>query len=151
MLCVWPAWFRWQKGHGNSSLLSEYEEEPHDLLGPVHQQLVMHCLDELMLCEPNLSQFQSKLEDQLSQWLLFECKFTKKPPQLTRERELSDWVLQSWVLDLLSSVVIPEYYVPILHPVKYPNPHTVVTSHILYFMDYSLAIIGEWWTESPSL
>ena len=78
---------------GTPCFFQNIEEGLCDLLGPVHQRLVMHCLNELVLHEPNFSQFQSKLEDQLSQWLLFECKFMKKPPQLTRERELSDWVL----------------------------------------------------------
>lgn len=71
------------------------EKTPRDLLGPVHQRLVMHCLNELMPGQDKskLSQFRSELEAQLSQWLLFECKFTKRSPRLGGERELPDQAL----------------------------------------------------------
>ncbi|EYE98763.1 ARM repeat-containing protein [Aspergillus ruber CBS 135680] len=75
--------------------LKNIEESPRDLLGPVHQRLVMHCLNELAPREgkSRLCQLRSVLEDQLSQWLLFECKFTRKPPRLAGESELPDQVL----------------------------------------------------------
>ncbi len=47
------------------------EAEPLDLLGPTHQRLVMHCLSEVSMEMPR----RRSLEEKLSQWLLFECKF----------------------------------------------------------------------------
>lgn len=60
------------------------EEEPRDLLGPTHQWLIMHCLNEVVPRQgsQSFSQFQSELEGQLSLWLLFECKFLGQPPWL---------------------------------------------------------------------
>ncbi|KAK4107017.1 hypothetical protein N656DRAFT_772883 [Canariomyces notabilis] len=53
------------------------EEEPRDLLGPTHQRLVMHCLSEVERKESAFTKLRAKLENQLEQWLLFECDFTK--------------------------------------------------------------------------
>ncbi|KAI1477675.1 armadillo-type protein [Daldinia eschscholtzii] len=49
------------------------EQEPCDLLGSVHQRLVMHCLSE-MGTSTNL-QCRPALEEKLTQWALFECNF----------------------------------------------------------------------------
>lgn len=54
----------------------EIEKEPRDLLGPTHQRLVMHCLSEVERKESNFMELRAKLENQLEQWLLFECYFT---------------------------------------------------------------------------
>jgi NACHT/LRR/PYD domain-containing protein 3 len=50
------------------------EEGPRDLLGPTHQRLLMHCLSE---AQPAMA-CRERLEQKLLQWLLFECKFTKR-------------------------------------------------------------------------
>ncbi|KAI0547813.1 armadillo-type protein [Xylaria curta] len=51
------------------------EEEPHDLLGPVHQKLVAHCLSEVSTKMP----LRKCLEEQLSQWVVFECNRNYEP------------------------------------------------------------------------
>lgn len=55
------------------------EAEPRDWLGPTHQRLVMHCLNEVSSQSQAMgfAQIRKTLERQLSQWLLFECEFTK--------------------------------------------------------------------------
>jgi HEAT repeat protein len=55
------------------------EDEPRDLLGPVHQRLVMHCLSEVTLSQetPKFNQLREDLEGQLKQWLLFECRINR--------------------------------------------------------------------------
>ncbi|KAI0869823.1 ARM repeat-containing protein [Hypoxylon argillaceum] len=65
------------------------EDEPRDLLGRTHQLLVMHCLSEV---SKEIS-FRKSLEDQLSQWLLFECKFTETS-DLAREIEFPVEILK---------------------------------------------------------
>ncbi|KAI1820273.1 ARM repeat-containing protein [Xylaria intraflava] len=46
------------------------EEEPRDILGSKHQHLVIHCLREVTTDFP----LRMNLEDQLVQWILFECQ-----------------------------------------------------------------------------
>ena len=50
------------------------EDTPHDLLGPVHQRLTMHCLSEVASSNEALMSIalREKLETQLSRWALFE-------------------------------------------------------------------------------
>ncbi|KAJ5771963.1 hypothetical protein N7520_002492 [Penicillium odoratum] len=45
--------------------------KPLDLLGPVHQRLLMHCLNE---AQSESFSLRSKLEGHLSTWLVFQCK-----------------------------------------------------------------------------
>ena len=54
------------------------EEEPRDLLGPVHQRLIMHCLNEVALPQdtPGFDRLRKGLEERLAQWMMFECGFT---------------------------------------------------------------------------
>ena len=61
-------------------LFSAIEREPRDVLGPAHQRLVMQCLSEVVPSkEPSFfTSIRESLEDQLSQWLLFECKFMER-------------------------------------------------------------------------
>ncbi|KAK3953985.1 peptidase C14, partial [Pseudoneurospora amorphoporcata] len=73
------------------------EDEPHDLLGPTHQRLVMHCLSEVST-EMSL---RKRLEDKLKEWLLFEYKFTGKT-RLAREVEYPE----SALLDTMQEVGI---------------------------------------------
>ncbi|KAJ5170847.1 uncharacterized protein N7500_003630 [Penicillium coprophilum] len=47
------------------------DQEPLDLLGIAHQRLVMHCLSE---ARSESFSLRGKLEDHLSQWLVFQCK-----------------------------------------------------------------------------
>ncbi|KAI5923916.1 nacht nucleoside triphosphatase [Camillea tinctor] len=63
------------------------EKEPLDLLGPAHQRLVMHCLNEVdssnkLLIEPSLV-------EKLSQWLLFQCDL-RASSALSKESEFPD-------------------------------------------------------------
>ncbi|KAH8748415.1 hypothetical protein F5883DRAFT_239074 [Diaporthe sp. PMI_573] len=64
------------------------EDEPRDLLGPVHQRLVMHCLSELSTEMP----FRESLEKKLKEWLLFECEFTEHA-RLASEAEFPEQAL----------------------------------------------------------
>ncbi|KAL8303425.1 hypothetical protein RB600_007056 [Gaeumannomyces tritici] len=68
------------------------EDEPRDLLGPVHQRLVMHCLSEVPSEETEFKQLRERLEDQLKQWLLFECRFSEHS-QLAAEMEFPEKIL----------------------------------------------------------
>ncbi|KAI9037202.1 uncharacterized protein KD926_000776 [Aspergillus affinis] len=71
------------------------EEEPRDLIGPMHQRLIMHCLSEVMLEEVSIfTPLRTKLEVQLSQWLLFECKF-RGGSHLANEKELPEQALKT--------------------------------------------------------
>ncbi|KAH6650540.1 hypothetical protein F5144DRAFT_617386 [Chaetomium tenue] len=65
------------------------EEQPRDLLGPVHQRLVMHCLSETSPGMP----LRSRLEEGLKVWLLFECKNSINEAQLARQVEFPGRVL----------------------------------------------------------
>lgn len=62
------------KGLGHE-LLTEVEQEPLDLLGPSHQRLVMHCLREMPALEKQTMNTRRRLEQDLSQWVLFETQF----------------------------------------------------------------------------
>ena len=72
------------------------EEEPRDLLGPTHERLVMHYLSEVVPSKEvsTFTLLRTKLEDQLSQWLLFECEF-KKESRLAGEIELPQQALDN--------------------------------------------------------
>ncbi|KAK8058996.1 hypothetical protein PG994_009444 [Apiospora phragmitis] len=72
----------------------EIEEEPRDLLGSVHQRLVMHCLSEVPSCNASaFSSMREKREDRLSKWVLFECALAKES-QFVCEMELSELTLK---------------------------------------------------------
>lgn len=66
------------------------EREPIDLLGPTHQRLIMHCVAELV--QPNSTGLRTSLENQLSQWLEFECE-VRGTSRFATETELSERVL----------------------------------------------------------
>ncbi|EXK77341.1 hypothetical protein FOQG_17945 [Fusarium oxysporum f. sp. raphani 54005] len=86
--------------HGAGEQLCRFfdtiEKEPRDLLGPTHQRLLMHCLSEVVPSKemPAFTPLRTKLEDQLSQWLLFECNFTGTS-RLAGEMELPEQVLDN--------------------------------------------------------
>jgi hypothetical protein len=62
--------------------LDVIEDEPRDLLGPLHQRLVIHCLAEVANSSlsnspvTNITLWQKVLEDHLIEWLIFEIENT---------------------------------------------------------------------------
>jgi HEAT repeat protein len=78
------------------------EHEPRDILGPMHQRLVIHCLAEIpeqstrrqhML---DFAPLQSVLEKHLFKWLIFDCMCRRSGQMnntLLREAELSSKVM----------------------------------------------------------
>lgn len=72
------------------------EDQPRDLLGPVHQRLVMHCLSEVGPSDgiESFAHLRRRLEEHLSQWLEFECKFRGRS-NLVREIEFPESSLNS--------------------------------------------------------
>ncbi|KAG9249640.1 uncharacterized protein F5Z01DRAFT_668654 [Emericellopsis atlantica] len=68
-------------------------KEPVDLLGLTHQRLVIHCLSEVQaLPQSSFTPVRTRLEDDLVEWLLFECK-CRNESSLAREMELPPLVL----------------------------------------------------------
>jgi hypothetical protein len=63
-----------EEGNETLHFFQRIEDEPRDLLGPVHQRLVMHCLSEIAPSQQTLefSGLQEHLEGQLKQWLFVE-------------------------------------------------------------------------------
>ncbi|KAI0476685.1 peptidase C14 [Xylaria cf. heliscus] len=57
------------------------EQEPLDLIGPIHQRLVMHCLSEANTWQ---SKERSALESRLAHWALLECDTIDHSPLLER-------------------------------------------------------------------
>jgi GTPase SAR1 family protein len=66
--------------------------DPIDLLGPTHQRLIMHCLNETVHLPSR--PFRADMEDRLSQWLLFECSF-RGSASLASESEFPDNALHN--------------------------------------------------------
>ncbi|KAI0413532.1 ARM repeat-containing protein [Xylaria grammica] len=65
------------------------QAEPRDLLGPVHQRLVAHCLTEV----PTEHPCRKNLEDELFQWVEFTCKnpaYRKLAPRLAISKAIVD-------------------------------------------------------------
>ena len=80
-------------------LFRTIEDQPRDLLGPVHQRLVMHCLSEVVPSQEtsNFNRLREDLEGQLKQWLLFECNFEfngRGLSQLAAEMEFPEPILK---------------------------------------------------------
>ncbi|KAL8366277.1 hypothetical protein RB595_004851 [Gaeumannomyces hyphopodioides] len=70
------------------------DDEPRDLLGPTHQRLVMHCLNEVPSNNStSFADLRTGLERQLSRWVLFECRF-RNQSSLANEMELPEQVLE---------------------------------------------------------
>ncbi|KAH8737839.1 hypothetical protein BGZ61DRAFT_525903 [Ilyonectria robusta] len=85
------------------------EGQPRDLLGPVHQRLVMHCLSEVGPSQETLefNRLRRNLEAQLKQWLLFECNFKKQIyPRLSNEVGFPDSILQAVLQEECESVKV---------------------------------------------
>jgi HEAT repeat protein len=88
-----------EEGNETLHFFRTIEDEPRDLLGPVHQRLVMHCLGEIAPSRETseFSQLRKYLEDQLKQWLLFECIFEfnhTERSQLAAEMEFPEKILK---------------------------------------------------------
>ncbi|KAH8649582.1 armadillo-type protein [Ilyonectria robusta] len=78
------------------------EEQPRDLLGPVHQRLVMHCLSEVVPSQ-KIPEF-NRLQEQLKRWLLFEWTLCGHS-QLAAEIEFPDQILEAGVFEALVALV----------------------------------------------
>ncbi|KAK1673687.1 armadillo-type protein [Colletotrichum godetiae] len=74
-----------------SNFFEEIEKEPIDLLGPTHQRLVMHCLNEAFELPTGL---RDQREGRLLQWVLFERDFAGSSTFI-REPEIPEPVLNS--------------------------------------------------------
>jgi GTPase SAR1 family protein len=86
-------------GHGEDDIMGFFKKiksDPIDLLGPTHQRLIMHCLDEAVYLPSG--PFRADMEHQLSQWLLFECGF-RWSASLASESEFPDNALHSALED----------------------------------------------------
>ena len=72
------------------------EDEPRDLLGPVHQRLVMHCLSEMESSNKASTSIslRENLEEQLSRWALFECESSRRPVRLAGDPQFPESVLE---------------------------------------------------------
>ncbi|KAF6809164.1 peptidaseCc14 [Colletotrichum musicola] len=72
-----------------SHFFDKIEKEPVDVLGPAHQRLVMHCLNEV----PDLpTGLREQRENRILQWMLFERDFTKRSTFI-RDSEIPKGVL----------------------------------------------------------
>ncbi len=73
------------------------QAEPRDLIGMVHQRLIMHCLSEVAVSEGMqdfaVTGLRSSLEDELRRWMLLECRY-KLHPQLVAEVEFPVRILE---------------------------------------------------------
>ncbi|KAI1465801.1 armadillo-type protein [Daldinia caldariorum] len=78
------------RGEGLQHFFDLIEQEPRDILGPVHQRLVMHCLSETG--DSTDLQSRPELEEKLRQWLLFEVDHNRFP-SLHTEPEFPDRAL----------------------------------------------------------
>jgi hypothetical protein len=81
--------------HGEEQLQRFFhtvQGQPRDLLGPVHQRLVMHCLSEVVP-SPVTPEFK-RLHELLKEWLLFELTF-RGHSQLAAEMELPNEILEA--------------------------------------------------------
>ncbi|PMB65569.1 NACHT, LRR and PYD domains-containing protein 3 [Beauveria bassiana] len=76
-----------------TDLVDAIEQEPLDLLGPIHQRLVMHCLSEILSKLPT----RGALEQRLAQWLLFECQLNNSA-KLASEIEFPNLALKTVLL-----------------------------------------------------
>ncbi|KAK0624541.1 hypothetical protein B0T17DRAFT_576975 [Bombardia bombarda] len=77
------------------------EEQPRDLLGPAHQRLIMHCLHEVS----QKRDFRKRLEQKMSDWLIFECEFTGES-FLARETDFPENALKHALEDGSQRVTI---------------------------------------------
>lgn len=79
--------------------INTVKEEPLDLLGPTHQQLVIHYLSEI---SGNLPA-QEALTQRLARWLLFECRFHNRATLVSKVK-FPEEALQTALLNESSNV-----------------------------------------------
>lgn len=85
----------WREGDENlSELFEKFGEEPHDLLGPMHLRLSMHCFSEVPPSDidSHIEQFRAQMKRHCKQWSLFEFKLLHRV-DLCREMEFPDDIL----------------------------------------------------------
>ena len=72
------------------------DDEPRDLLGPVHQRLTMHCLSEVDSSSKTSTSIslRENLEEQLSRWALFEYRLNGTA-KLARDMQFPESVLEA--------------------------------------------------------
>ncbi len=79
------------------------ENEPRDLIGPVHQRLVMHCLSEVASQENlKFNRLRQSLECKLKQWVMFECNFElneNRRSKLAADAEFPSEILEDLLKD----------------------------------------------------
>ena len=83
--------------HQQHCFFQMLEKEPRDLLGPAHQRLLMHCFSEVSDKNSSLDHLRAEMENQLSQWLLFECKF-RRHTRLGCDMECPEHLLKTLLL-----------------------------------------------------
>jgi HEAT repeat protein len=84
---------------------TELEAEPRDLLGPAHQRILMHCLNEVALDTKGGLDIRARTEEHLVRWLQFECNI-HKTIFLGRERECPEHLLKTLLQE--GSAVVKE-------------------------------------------
>ncbi|KFG78551.1 hypothetical protein MANI_121576 [Metarhizium anisopliae] len=82
---------------GNDDQICDFfcmvQNEPRDLLGPVHQRLVIHCLSEMSLPKvPKFQKLYQQLECEAKQWLSLELRVNYRS-RLAAEMEFPDKIL----------------------------------------------------------
>lgn len=82
---------------GNDDQICDFfcmvQNEPRDLLGPVHQRLVIHCLSEISLPKvPKFQKLYQQLECEAKQWLVWELRMGDRS-RLATEMEFPDKIL----------------------------------------------------------
>ncbi|KAK9434688.1 nacht nucleoside triphosphatase [Metarhizium brunneum] len=82
---------------GNDDQICDFfcmvQNEPRDLLGPVHQRLVIHCLSEISLPKvPKFQKLYQQLEREAKQWLFLELRMNPRS-NLAAEMEFPDKIL----------------------------------------------------------
>lgn len=97
-------------------------DKPRDLMGPVHQRLLMHCLSEVPPSDskPGLEHLRVEVETQLKQWALFECK-RRGRTQLCCEMEFPDHLLDTMLEE--ESVDVKEIILEALKDRSQLSPH----------------------------
>ncbi|KAM6481749.1 armadillo-type protein [Trichoderma sp. SZMC 28011] len=140
------------------------EDQPRDLLGPVHQRLTMHCLSEVVPSDEMrfFAPLRKELEDQLSRWLEFECNF-RKTSRLASEIEFPERSLNSVLLRASEDVKIkiiksldkrsklPQGTIELITDWLKGNPSRLLTSTTLtmlwshnYLPPQSLEVVVKW-------
>ncbi|KAJ5710713.1 hypothetical protein N7488_004869 [Penicillium malachiteum] len=76
-----------KQGQDLIEFFEELQNEPIDLVGPVHQRLLMHCLSEVPPKHATFSARRNDLENKLRQWGVWEYRCDGPYPELKLLRE----------------------------------------------------------------